>query len=307
MTQPAHGETTPADSAPTQPVLKPGFGNVLAHWFWDTFDHMGRLIALNVALFLAAAPLVYALFIALEVTMREQTGPMLLVVLLAGGMAVLQLGPLTLAAAGLLHFAGLISAEKDPPLVEFLRGLWLVGRRVAALMIGWVAFSTILLINAWFYVGPLRPVWMAPMAGAFLSGLCVWLVLGGVCVMAHAIVLAVRSPRTIGGCVRLGVLLTLKYPVLTASTVLFGASLLVIGVWLWLVGLLLWGFVGPILLLNALHDVIAQYEDDAARPAPPPATSWAERKLREEQDDERRMSRARYDRTFRDVIRPWEE
>jgi len=91
------------------------------------------------------------------------------------------------------------------------------------------------------------------------------------------------------------------------ATVLFAASLLVIGARLWGVGLLLWGFTAPVLLMNALHDVIAEYEDDLARPPLPPATSWAERQAREAEEEERRLKNARYQRTFRDVIRPWEE
>lgn len=297
----------PPASAPRVRIARPGFGHVLIHWFWDTFDHMGRLLTLNAALFLATAPLVYALFIALGVSLRESTGATVLVALLAIGLGVLQLGPVTIAAAGLLHFAGRISEEKDPPMGEFLRGVWAMGRRVLGLMIVWVMASTVLMVNAWFYVGPMRPQWLPPMAGAFLSGLCVWLAAAGVGVMIHAVVLRVRSRHTLGECLRLGALLALKYPVLTTSTVIFAASLIVIGVWLWLVGVLLWGFVAPALLANALHDVIAEFEEDAARPDLPPPMTWAERKARDDEDEERRMRRARYQRTFRDVIRPWEE
>lgn len=300
---------TPPSVGPALPAAprRPGFGNVLIHWFWDTFDHLGRLLVLNMVLFLATAPVAYAVFLAVEVSLREQAGALVLVGLMAVAMAVLQLGPLTLAAAGLLHFAGRISDEKDPPLVEFLRGVWAVGRRVAGVMAVWVVASTVLLVNAWFYIGPLRPEWLPPMAGAFLAGLCLWLALGGLGVVGHALVLAARSRHGLWTCLRLGLLLTLKYPGLTAATVLFAASLLVIGARLWGVGLLLWGFTAPILLMNALHDVIADYEDDLARPPLPPATSWAERQAREAEEEERRLKSARYQRTFRDVIRPWEE
>jgi hypothetical protein len=170
--------------------------------------------------------------------------------------------------------------------------------------------AALLLVNIWFYfLSGLLPESLA-IAGFVVGGLCFWLMLLLVVILGHAMPLVVRRGFGFRRGMKYGLLLTLKYPGATFGTALFGASLLVLGAYLKFAGLVVFGFTLPVLLANSLHDVIVDREEQASAATPEAAgekrTSWREIREDDEQQEEARLRRARYDRTFRDVIRPWE-
>ncbi len=132
-------------------------------------------------------------------------------------------------------------------------------------------------------------------------------------IVMHAIPHFVRARSGMWRALRFGFLVTMKYPGLTFSILLFLASLWIIGAALKFAGIFLFAFSGTAMLLNSLHDVLLDTEERAenlreARKANGPSkpASWKELRAIENETEEERMRRSRYERTFRDLVRPWE-
>ncbi len=284
------------------------FGQVVKQWFWDTYDHLGRLLVLNLLLVLLAGPVLFyasAFLLSFATAMGHPSGT----VALAVGAFVLCAVSTTLVWSGLLWFGFRVSQEKDPSVREFLRGIAKRGRRVGAVVFAGGFAATILAANMWWYFfsGRVEGAWRLP--GYFLGGLSLWLLLILAGVLLHALPIAVRTEHSWLRCLKLGTLATLKYPVLTLTVLLFIAGFLIVGTLLKLAGLLVYGFVLPAMVANSLHDVVSMVESAASRGkaerSERPA-SWREIERVEGEEEEERLRKARYDRGWGDLLRPWE-
>lgn len=282
---------------------------VLKQAFWDSYDLLGRLLALNFALFLLLMVIGYY--------------GMLLVVVTAQGVAPGIRAPFVLVAAfllfglcavptwaGLFHVGALSSAEKDPSLGDFFRGVRRHSGGMLRFVLALVGLEALLAVNVWFYfAGGLLPESLA-LPATVLGGVAFWLMVLGVLIGMHGAPLVVRRGMSARAAIRWGFVLTLKYLGATLGTFVFLAALLVIGVALKFVGLILYGVVAPVMLANSLHDVVLEREEQGATDAEAgdaqPPTSWKTIRAAEDAAEERRLKRARYERTFRDILRPWD-
>lgn len=286
------------------------FGQVLRQWFWDTYDHLGRLLLLNLALFFVLAPVFFYGGI-LMLALAAQAGPAGGMILLCGGFVVAV--PLVLApvCAGLFHFGALASAEKDPPARAFFAGVRACGFRMWRFLSVCCLLGAILAFNVWCYFFTAFVPQGLRFAGYALGGLCLWLLLFLAGAAMHGLPLAARGNRTVGRTLKIGALLTVKYPMLTLTTFLFVLGMFLIGAWLKFAGLIVYGFVLPAMVANSLHDVVAEVEDRAEKATaegkkPEQPASWKQIRAQENEDDEARMKRVRYERGWADLLRPWE-
>jgi len=286
------------------------FGQVLRQWFWDTYDHLGRLLLLNILLFFAVAPIAFYGGVTL-LALAGAISPSATLPLLAAACAVIVPLAATPVCAGLFWFGKLASAEKDPPARAFLAGIRECGWPMAKWLLACGAIAGVLLFNVWCYFFSAFLPTEFRFLGYVLGGLCLWLLLFLAGVAMHGLPLVARGRRTVRQTLRLGALLTIKYPILTLTVLLFVAGMLALGAWLKLAGLIVYGFILPAMALNSLHDVIAdaeaRAEQDAAdgKPAERPA-SWKQIRAQQDEDDEARMKRVRYERGWADLLRPWE-
>lgn len=287
------------------------FSQVLKQAFWDTYDHLGRLVLLNILLVLTLLPLGWAMLQGLAIGGADLAlVPGVLLFVLGAAAICFLLG--TPWLSGLLHFGHLVSEEKDPSVSAFATGWKACGKAVAS-SLGLILFvGSVLLLNAWFYLfSGMLPDGLA-VVGGLLGGLCGWLTLTLAAIALHVLPLAARDRHPPLKALKLGALLTLKFPGATFLTLLFIVSLLILGTVLRFAGILIYGFFMPVVLMNSLHDVVVdvlQREEEAARIAEEGESaprSWKEIEEQEKDEEETRLRRARYDRGFRDILRPWE-
>ncbi len=285
------------------------FPQILKQWFWDCYDHLGRLLLANMLLFfiLAAAfvytaPIIVAFFSAL-------TGGHQVLFLAAAFLVVAPLS-LTLAFAPFSEFAPLVSKEKDPRVRVFLRGLWRQGFRTWRYFFLVCLILALLLVNIWFYTLSGQFPESMMMVGYILAGLCFWLGVVLAASLVPGIPLLFRRELGAGKTLKISLLVLLKYPGLVFGLFIFLVSLWIIGTAVKMAGLLIFAFSGTAMMLNSFYDVVAEWEEAMAREAEEsddkrPRT-WKELKDQEKETEEERMRRSRYERTFRDIIRPWE-
>lgn len=281
---------------------------VLKQCFWDCYDHLGRLFIANVLLFF--------LLIAVGFAAMYLTSPLTAVLPPAQGILILFVAfavvtPLTLTLwlAPLIHFGALVSAEKNPAFGEFARGLRLHGFRLwkyttlLALIIG------VLLVNIWFYTyGGLFPERMR-FIGFILAGLCFWMLLFASASALAALPMLVREQLTAVQALKRGFACLLRQPLPVLSLAIFIASLWIISLWLRGAPVFLFGFSGTAMLMNSLHDVMKARElesSGAVGESPEKGSSWRDIRQREAAEEKQRMDRVRYERTLRDLLRPWE-
>ncbi len=285
-------------------------GQVLKQWLWDSYDHLGRLIAINVllALLLGGALLYIGIIIAAFVSAAT---PLLAVATLLG--AIVVIGPIWMAlwVAPLAHFARLVSAEKDPNFAEFRRGLFRLFLPAWRYFLVMFAAIAVLLFNAWFYVfsGRLPDAMRIP--GYLAAGLCFWAAVLVAITLLPALPLLAEPQPAIRRVFRISLAILIKYPgtVLGAVFVLILLSLIG-GLLLRMAGFLVFGFSGTALLANSLYDVILSFEtrrDEAAadNKSSKPRT-WKDLQVHESSSEKERMDSVRYNRTIKDLLKPWE-
>jgi hypothetical protein len=281
---------------------------VLKQAFWDSYDLLGRLLVLNFALFLLLLVVGYYAMLLVVVTAQGLPPGSRVPFVLVASFLVFGLCAVPVLS-GLFHMGALSSAEKDPSLWEFLRGVRRHSGRMLRFVLALTGLEALLAVNVWFYfAGGMLPESLA-LPATVLGGVAFWLMVVGVLIGMHGAPLVVRRGMGARAALRWGFVLTLKYPWASLGTFLFLAAMLVIGMGLKFVGLVLYGVVAPVMLANSLHDVVLEREEQGAADggvATPPPTSWRMIRAAEEAAEERRLRRARYERTFRDILRPWE-
>lgn len=285
------------------------FRRVLKHWFWDFYDHLFRLLLINLlmALVLGGAFLFWLMWLG-QLAAAYQNPALAAFALFASVAFLLPIG-ITLWFAPVGYFAEQISAEKDPGWGTFWEGIRLASGRVWRYAQALCLLLAILGLNGWFYSfsGTLpESIWWLKY---FLGGLCFWLGLFLVWTMQLGLPLTIRGRVGVAQAMKLSASTLARYTGLTLSVFLLIASLWVIGIAFRFLGPLLFLFSGTVLLWNALYDVLIEYEEELEEernPRPRP-TNWAEVKAEEARDEEKRLQKARYDRGMRDILRPWEQ
>lgn len=285
------------------------FQQIIKQWFWDQYDHLGRLLAANVVLFMVTMVAVVYTLAALSY-LGEGAPPGFRALAIAVALVVVPPVLLALWFGSVSHFAGYVSDEKDPGFRVFMAGL---ARRFFR---AWRFFATVCVlfallgINIWFYTLSGRLQGTLLYVGFALAGICFWLIVMLLISLLASIPVLFRQQRGIFQTIKVGFIALLKYPGLMIGSFAFLASLWIIGVAIKFAGVLLFGFTGTAMLMNSLYDVIteleAAQEDAAKETGDSRPRSWKELRAMEKEGEEDRMKKARYERTLRDVLKPWE-
>jgi hypothetical protein len=278
---------------------------VMRRWWWDVYDHMVMLLVGNVVALVVLAIVVLPLIQLLMPVLAAFPAP--LQILALGLLGIVLLPPATaLCLAPGVRIARRLAAEEEATFGDLLTAwrrdfgpCW----RFSLLFWGVVLM---LALNLVFYTflyplpGALRPV------GFVLSGLFVWAL---VLVMAFA---QLCFPLWLRGgglraAARAAALLGLRHPVPVLASLFLCGVLLWVSSWMNHAPMVLMGCTAPFLLWNALVLELEEAEAARTRTALPAATSWREREDREQAEERRRARSQRYERTLRDLLRPWQE
>ncbi|MCC5876599.1 MAG: DUF624 domain-containing protein [Candidatus Sumerlaeia bacterium] len=286
---------------------KPMFSKeVLKHWFWDSYDHLFVLIFGNIALFITVnilvilmAPLVFGL-------MAGLAPPGIVLLLFVMTVVVLPM-VLAMIVGPSGYVAKMITEEKEPIFRDFFRGLRATWFRMWRFFAVVCAAFGILLVNAWFYLLSGFFPEQLQLLGGLLAGLCLWIALTLLCILQIAIPVYIRTRTGILKSLKTGFVALMKYPGLMIGNGVFLLSLGILSMLAMLAPILIYGFVGPIMLLNAMYDVLLEYEENLNAEERPTPKTWTEIEEREKEDENIRMKKVRYNRTIRDVLRPWQD
>ncbi len=286
------------------------FRQVVKQWFWDAYDHLGRLFLWNFLLFIFYSLTLLPLMGFLAVLGQEL--PPTTLVLVAFAVWTLA-GPLLLLpwVAPLAHFGRLISDEKDPPFLQLISGFRTKAARSWKILQLLCGVTGLLVLNIWFYTSSPAFPEEYRLGGFVLAGLCFWIGVFFLAAMLPTLPHYLRKDASLAASLKFGLFAALKYPGTVFGLLIFIVSLWIIAVALRFVGILLFGFVGTYLFMNSLYDVISEREwkaiekqEEEAEPQRP--ASWKEIKAEDKKKEKERMDKSRYERTFRDIIRPWE-
>ncbi|MCC6545642.1 hypothetical protein IT570_00630 [Candidatus Sumerlaeota bacterium] len=281
---------------------------VLKQWFWDCYDHLLALFLANIIFF---ALVFGSLVLVVQVTMPALPlfSP-IVQVHVAAAMAVLfssVVGALWFSATG--YFGSLVEREKYPGFRDLLRGI----RADFFLQFKYVGLCAtliaILAINIWFYsFSGLLPA--SEFLRYTLSGFCFWIILLLLASMIVGLPLRSRERTSVKATLKRSLLMLVRSPLLILGMFFFIMSLWIISAWLRFAPIFLFGFSGTALMINSLYDVMILKQDQGHRMdlerGSATATSWKQRRDLDAEAEQVRMLRSRYERTFRDLLRPWE-
>jgi hypothetical protein len=285
------------------------FARVLKQWFWDCYDHLGTLFVWNILLFtltFSSSVLLLHLATPLATELPPFARVLFLFILLV------LTAPLVIAIwfAPSTHYGKLVAAEKYPGFRVLMRGLRAEFLRVWRYGFLCATIAGILLVNIWFYVASGEFVPEQPIVGHLLAGLCFWLLLLLVASMGIGLPLLVREGLTARRAFRGAAVEVLRSPGLVLGMFVFLVSLWIIAAWLRFAPIFLFGFSGTAMFLNSLYDVMHPGDEAGdggeVESTAGDAATWRQVRANEKVSEQARMARARYERTFRDLLRPWE-
>lgn len=289
------------------------FGRIFKQWFWDCYDSAGRLLVLNFLLFLLFFPAGMAMVAWLSSGGEGFTAEQIFVLTAAAGLAGL---PPLLAVylAGMMAFGQSSTDTADPSFRDFLRGVRRHGLRMWGLALLAVFGFFALMANVVFYLNQSGEAGGVAVVPGLMLGLSFWmtLLLGGI--VMHGAPLVVRRGMGPLAAAKGGLYLCARYPIATLGIVLFVSSVFVLGAALRMVGLVFFSFSLGAMFLNSAHDVLIDFEEarerraeeDKAGGREPRRASWKEIREAEVEEEVERLDKARYDRTWQDILRPWE-
>lgn len=253
---------------------------VLRKWFWNTYDHLGACVVLNMLWFILSIPwIIVGYFLAILLT--RWLGPVGLITALAGAVASIWLSP---ASLEMLSAAAAWADYRNPAAGElwthFKRRLGL-GLWTSALAL---VVSSILGVNGAFYLrlpGGFR--WV----GIFLAGIMLWAQIGFLAFVFHTgLVLADGSATSLRDAMRRALVLLARFPVQTVV-------------------------LASVAVIVATLFVVTQFAIPfAAMAIPATLAATGERELRKKLNPqtpaESEADRLEEVRTLRDLIKPWE-
>jgi len=282
------------------------FRRVLLQWFWDSYDHLVALLLANIALFVLVFLVLYK---GLVLTFHAAEGlpPAGLVLACATAGWLLLTPAMALWIGCFSRVLPLIARERPVGWRDFVGGVWENGWRSLRFAGAAVGGVMILLVNLWFYTlgGAMasmgRPVAMA------LGGLTFWVLVSWMTICVCALPWFFRGGLGVRGSLRRGLVLLLTRPGLALGVATHVGLLWLVGLGLQMVGAFLVSFSLSATFLNSVFDVLeAEANPEEPLPAPDSLGSWKEREAVEKAHERRRMDGLRYNRTLRDVLKPWE-
>ncbi len=286
------------------------FSRVMLQWFWDCYDHLGRLILANVLIFLLLfGSLFYVSPLLFHLISSENYRQNALVA--AGYLAFLLPFILTIWFSFFGHFADQVSREKDPPFKLFFTGLRNDFWRYLLFFYLIHGAMSVCLFGFWFYglSGMLGEAWKFP--GYILSGLCFWLALVALLVEIAAVGLIPKTSLNTKQLLLRGLYVLLAYPGFTFFFFIFLVSVWILSIFfLRFAPVMIFAIAGTPMLFNSVADVLLSYEqfkkevEDEKESAP---KTWREYLAREKKSERQKMDAYRYSRTFRDLIKPWDD
>ena len=281
------------------------FGRIFLKFFWDAYDFIGTLILANIAFCLITTGLLAALIIIGYPLYGALGKP---VVLLALGLGIFLTFAIPFPAAGFLHFLSIITEEREPEWREVITGLKTHYAPLLKVTAFFVCLLELLAVNIIFYIKPSASSHAVKLLGSIIAGLCVWIFLYLLVMMLYAYPLTVHQRVGMKKIFIRSFLLTmdnLGASILTGILALglCGLGLITRGVAVFLLIPALTACLANSLFVNVMekYELKEAAQKEQKMPTVQPA-SWKDIKHEEFIRDRHK----RYQRTLKDILKPWE-
>jgi len=296
---------------------EPGFllKRLTAKFFWDSYDFLGRLVLMNLILFLLGGIIFFVLYVLGSPFYQSfESHPVrqsfigisfwILSSFIFGGFSF----------SGIIYFASKITKESEPVFKDFFKGIKLFGLKSALLGFILAVIIIVLILNVIFYSsGKFLPPSMK-FIGMCLAGICFWGILFVFSLLMFSFPVLVTQNVSLKKNFLRSLLLTLDNPFLVLYAIgifviLFFISWITKGVGLFIFFISFTGVLMNSLLDNALLKYKIREEREAKNATVPQEkketfTSWKQIKQTQEEKEEKEIDR--YKRSLRDILKPWE-
>lgn len=251
---------------------------LLIRFFWDVYDYIGRLFLLNVFAFILSLP----------------------VVTIPG------------TVAGLLYVMHIISSDREPEFRHFFYAFRHFYWRTLVVCLLYIIGGFVLLVNVRFYINPPEALANLRFISAMIAGIFFWIFIFLTGSMFFVLPALVKNDLPVKKALKRGLIFMLANPGLTFFGMVFVLVILFVSL-LSVVGPLFFMLVFLAALANSLYDtaqekveqMIEKKEEVSVTEERKPS-SWHEIKAMEKKQQEKQQKKSRYNRTLRDILKPWE-
>lgn len=266
-------------------------GRVLRQAWWDFYDCLWRLVAANMVLGTVAIVLLFVTHDVAEAALSSGPTALALCAVYCLGIwpvfGAVWFGALGWFAVRNARYSEGTFGDMVAGVRAHFAGLWkcLFASGALVLLLG---------TNLWFYLASGVVPERFALGGYVLAFLTCWLVVGVAGATLHGVMLVVARGMGPVRALRLGMALTMALPGPTLGVLGVNALVWAASSSCQFAGFLLAAFAATAVLANALHDAVGAWEESLHGVDSPERAE-----LRESYD-------RRYDRGWRDMLRPWE-
>ncbi len=254
-------------------------GRLFTRFFWDVYDFIGRLVLLNLIAVGLCIPII--------------TIPGVI--------------------AGLLNYMHIISSDREPAFRDFFQAFRRFYGRTLVLCLIYFGAAIVLVVNVRFYLGSGVIPENLGFIAALLGGIFFWIFVILWCSSFFIFPTLIKNDLPVKQALKKGFILFLANP-----GIMFAAMVLMIIVlassMLTVVGPFIFMLVFIAAVANATYDtamerlehVVEQQREEKDETQEEKPTTWKQIKAQEKKQEEKKRKRSRYNRTLRDVLRPWD-
>ena len=177
---------------------------------WVMYDHLGKLVLINVMWMVALlipGTLAFVAFMSGDVPLALYVG-IPLVLLMCGAI-------LPVSFAGIAHLIKLLIETRDGSLRDFFTGMRVYGLRAIGLSLVYGVAMVCLLVSIWFYSAKLRDT--LPWLGFALSAIALWVLVFVGLSAIYAIPALVQKKGGVGTTLKLAAMLVLDNPMFSIA------------------------------------------------------------------------------------------
>lgn len=285
-----------------------------AKFFWDSYDFLGRLILINMILFLFGG-LLFFFFYSLGMPIYQALeGHRLRQSFLAISFIILSCYVLGgFSFSGIIYFASKIKNESEPVFKDIFIGFKKFGVRSALLGLILALIHITLIVNILFYAsGRFFPPQYKFM-GIVLAGICFWGIMFVFAITMFSIPFLITQESTILRTLKMSAALVLDNFILTLYTAGIFVILLFlsiapkgVGIPFFVIsfsGILFYSLFDNVVLKYKIKESLNNQNNSTEKKENQKFVSWKDRKVKEEKITE---EHDRYKRTLRDILKPWE-
>ncbi len=280
-------------------------------WFWDLYDHLGRVVAWNLILTVIFFSIGYYGLYLLTALLTNLPSELIRMFVRFGAFILFLPPILAFWFSSALPYAYKASQRLEPQFSDFYHSLKSTYIRFYLFSLIYCVIQGFLLMNFWFYYLSGAIPAELQLISFLASGIFLWANIGFLAIAVIYFPLAARTSKSPFTCLKTATLCLIRFPIFLLLALVFLSSLWIIAWGARLAPVLLFGWVGTAFLMNSILDLIdlrlsLEEKFQKEYPAKTLPKKWFEIISASSSQTIMADWYEKYQRSMREILKPWE-